>query len=127
MADSRQQLSDAIDRFTRAAARITRFPPLGVPVDRDAFQECGLRWPLTVDHGHIVRDGDAIYFRDPDGATWALNGPAREAHQDIAPIHRVNTQMRDALIAAGGSPEQAAMPRVSLAPLTRIGRDLPRR
>lgn len=127
MSDNHQQLSDAIDRFTRAAARLVRLPPMGVPVDRDTFQEYGLQWPLTVHHGHIVRDGNSIYFRSPDGATWALNGPAREHHQDIEPIHRENTQVRDAVVAAGGDPEHTTIPRISLAPLTRIGRDLPKR
>ncbi|USY19712.1 hypothetical protein NE857_31535 [Nocardiopsis exhalans] len=127
MTDSRQQLSDAIDRFARAVARVTRLPPMGVPINRETLEAHGLRWPLTVDHGHIVRDGNSIYFRSPDGATWALNGPARETHQDIAPIHQVDTQVRDAVVAAGGDPEQTTIPRISLAPLTRIGRDLPKR
>lgn len=127
MTDSRQQLSDAIDRFARAAARLVRLPPMGVPVAREDFEAHGTRWPLTVDHGHVVRSDDGIYFRSPDGVIWALNGPAHEYCQDIEPIHQVDTQVRDAVVAAGGNPSQTAIPRISLAPLTRIGRDLPRR
>lgn len=116
-----------MDRFARAMARVTRLPPMGVPASREDFEARGLLWPLAVDHGHVVRDGDSIYFRSLDGATWALNGPARASHQDIAPIHQVDTRVQDAVVAAGGNPDQATMPRTSLAPLIRIGRDLPRR
>ena len=84
----------------------------GAPVSRTDFEEQGQKWPLAVDEGHVVTDGDAIYFRGPDGATYALNGPAQDDHDPVEPIHLEDEEIADAL---EGS--DAEVPRVSLAPL----------
>lgn len=66
-----------------------------VPVSRAQFEADGLDWPLTVDHGHVATDGAAIWFQDPAGHRYALNGIAMarpDLYADITPIHRLNQQ-----------------------------------
>lgn len=91
--------------------------PNGVPASRDAFEQQGLRWPLTIDHGHVIADRGSIYFRAPDGTTYALNGLARQHHQPVDLIHLEDPAIRQALIDAGADPAQAVVPRVSVGPL----------
>lgn len=84
----------------------------GAPVSQADFEEQGQKWPLAIDEGTVHADDGAIYFRDPDGTTYALNGPAQQDHEDIEPIHLEDEEIADAF---EGS--DAEMPRVSLAPL----------
>ena len=47
-------------------------------VSKAEFRAAGERWPLKVDHGHVgCASGLYAFFEAPDGARYALNGPAQ--------------------------------------------------
>lgn len=89
-------------------------PDDGTPVDRATFEENGHQWPLTVDEGTVHQNGDAIYFEDPDGKTYALNGPAAENHDPLDPIWLEDEQIAQAVEEAGEDPGDAIIPKVSV-------------
>lgn len=56
--------------------------------------DMGEDWPLTVDHGHVVRIGPdnqraALVFIDPDGEVYMLNGIARAHIPDASSIDAI--------------------------------------
>lgn len=115
-----RRLGRALAGVARAAAKeATRTPPT-IPVSRAELEARGRRWPLTIDHGHVVADRGGVYFRAPDGTTYALTGSARGDHQDIAPIHREDETIAQAMRDAGDA--HATVPKVPLTELIRIGR-----
>ena len=89
----------------------------GVPVDRATFEENGHTWPLTVDEGTIHQNNDAIYFEDPDGNTYALNGIAQQDHDPLDPIWLQDEDMIQEIEEAGAEVDEDAIPRVSIGPL----------
>lgn len=84
----------------------------GTPVARATFEENGHTWPLTIDEGTVHTDGDAIYFQDPDGNTYALNGPAAENHDPLDPIWLEDEEIAQAVEEAGEDLDEAIIPKV---------------
>lgn len=89
----------------------------GVPVDRATFEENGHTWPLTVDEGTIHQNNDAIYFEDPDGNTYALNGIAQQDHDPLDPIWLQDQDILEGLEDAEEEVDEDAIPNVSISPL----------
>lgn len=84
----------------------------GTPVNRTTFEENGHTWPLTVDEGTVHQDGEAIYFEDTDGNTYALNGPAQADHDPLDPIWLENEEIAQAIEDAGENVDDAVIPKV---------------
>lgn len=86
----------------------------GTPVNRTSFEENNNRWPLTVDEGTVHQDGEAIYFEDTDGNTYALNGPAQADHDPLDPIWLEDEEIAQAIEDAGEDVDDAVIPKVSV-------------
>jgi hypothetical protein len=77
--------------------------PVGKPVSKAEFEQAGLRWPLTVDHGRVGCDGMAAWFKTDDDTKYGLNGFASEAngYSAIEPIWAVDQKTMAEFRAAG--------------------------
>lgn len=77
-------------------------PIEGAQVSRSAFEQRGLRWPLTVDTGAIGCTAQARWF-EHDGARYGLNGFASEerGYRELEPIWAVDEEMMAQLRDAG--------------------------
>lgn len=89
--------------------------PVGKPVSKTEFEQAGLRWPLTVDHGRIGCDGMAAWFKTDDGAKYGLNGMANEAqgYSEIEPIWAEDEKLMAEFKAAGAG-EEVPVVRISI-------------
>lgn len=61
----------------------------------------GLTWPLAVDKGWLGCTGAAVWFRAPNGDTYAVNGAAAPRYKPIEPIWSVNHEIMDQVRGAG--------------------------
>jgi hypothetical protein len=77
--------------------------PVGKPVNKAEFEQAGLKWPLTVDHGRVGCDAMALWFTTGDGVKYGLNGVANgmEGYADIEPIWAENEKLMGEIRAAG--------------------------
>lgn len=63
----------------------------GVPVSRVSFAAGGLSWPLNVESGRLGCRGKAVWFKAPDGRSYAVNGMAAgRGYERIDPILAVD-------------------------------------
>ena len=86
-------------------------------------------WPLTIDQGTLVcfPPFDAIYFVDPQGRLWPLNGFAsaqgerRGAEPDLVPIWKEDERMYERSLGPEYTPEDLASLKRELGGSVHIG------
>ena len=61
----------------------------GEEISRREFEEQGKTWPLTVGSGTLTCNGSGVFFEDPDGRVYAVNGIARKDRPGVPHLDEI--------------------------------------